>query len=603
MNPRNLNRAAIRGDSKLNSLKDITRAGYITMLNESKGISLIQYTNRIEATRPALRSLYRNLQSNIKSLNILYRIAPSSFTMAADIETTGLNPRKDRIRLIGYAGADVGCYENPESLKDRLADPMTAKVFHNAPFDVTFLHLKGSPVVNYEDTMLMDQILTNNQGWHRLEDCCKKYLGAELDKTLQKPEHWQGSISAQHKAYCQKDCEMTLTLYRLLRDELEQKKLLNVYRRELRALPAIIRLQIDGMPFDAVAWRQELQSIKAQRDEVYNEFCMVEKSLINLGSPKQLKDFFWVHYGTELESTDDETLALLESTYPCIIKIRRWRELSKLISSFGEELIQKTVNGRLYPSWRLIGATTGRMSCKEPNLQQVPRPLRKYFKASSGHCLVIADYSQIELRIVAELAGEKIMLEAYRNGGDLHTLTAQMITGKSSITKDERQVAKACNFGLIYGMGGKGLQTYAKTSYGVDMSDAEAETFRDAFFRRYVGIKTWQERQQRASEIRTMGGRVWRDIPDKQYRNRFNYPVQGTGAEGLKESMALIAHSLPDEWKLCAIVHDEIVLEVPETDAELARAYLTACMKTGMERLLKVVPVEVDCKINDRWEK
>ncbi|MGV8123961.1 MAG: DNA polymerase [Candidatus Xenobiia bacterium LiM19] len=586
----------------MNLLKELVRMGYMLVIGKDKPITFRLYAEG-KAVKDGLKSLFNKLNDEAEVLKVILRAAPSSSTMAADIETTGLNPRKDRIRLIGYAGADAGCYENPESLKDRLADPLTAKVFHNASFDVTFLCLKGFPVVNYEDTMLMAQILTNNQERNRLEDCCKKYLGVEMDKTLQKPEHWQGPLTPQHKAYCQKDCEVTLALYRLLRGELDQKKLLGVYRRELRALPAIIRLQIDGMPFDAAAWRQELQSIKVQRDDVYNDFCMEEKSLVNLGSPKQLKDFFWVHYGAELESTDDEALALLESTYPCITKIRKWRELSKLISSFGEELINKTINGRIHPSWRLIGATTGRMSCKEPNLQQVPRPLRKYFKAPLGRCLVIADYSQIELRIVAELAGEKIMLEAYRNGGDLHTLTAQMITGKSSITKDERQVAKACNFGLIYGMGGKGLQTYAKTSYGVDMSDAEAESFRDAFFKRYVGIKTWQERQQRASEIRTMGGRVWRDIPDKQYRNRFNYPVQGTGAEGLKESMALIAHSLPDEWKLCAIVHDEIVLEVPETDAELARAYLTACMKTGMERLLKVVPVEVDCKINDRWEK
>ncbi|MHC9540421.1 MAG: DNA polymerase [Vulcanimicrobiota bacterium] len=586
----------------MNLLKELVRMGYIPIIDTGKPVTFKQYIDG-KATKKNLMTLLHKLNEAADMVKVVLRMLPSSYTVAADIETTGLNPRKDRIRLIGYAGEEAGCHESPDPLKTVLADPTVAKVFHNAPFDVTFLHLKGFPVVNYEDTMLMAQILSNNQGWHRLEDCCKKYLGVELDKTLQKPEHWHGALTPQHKAYCQKDCEMTLTLHRLLRDELEQKKLLNVYRRELRALPAIIRMQIDGMPFDAPEWKQELDSIKTQQTEIWDEFAQAEKSLINLGSSKQVKDFFWNHYGVELESTDDETLAIYEEHYPCIVKIREWRRLSKLLSSFGEELIQRVIKGRLYASWRLIGATTGRMSCKEPNLQQVPHILRKYFKASPGHYLVIADYSQIELRIVAELAQEKIMLEAYRNGGDLHTLTAQMVTGKSTITKDERQVAKACNFGLIYGMGSEGLRTYAKTSYGVNMSETEAQTFRDAFFHRYAGIKTWQEKQQRAPEIRTMGGRVWRDIPDRQYRNRFNYPVQGTGAEGLKESMGILAHSLPDEWKLCAIVHDEIVLEVPEHDAEQARDYLTACMKTGMGRLLKVVPVEVDCKINDKWEK
>ncbi len=585
---------------KINTLKELVKIGYI--LKGENGIGFKQYA-KTGAKKVTLITLYAELLAQRDVLSILLRKSPSISSMAADIETTGLNPRTDRIRLIGYAGEEAGCHESPEPLKAMLVNPATAKIFHNAAFDVTFLQHKGFPVVNYVDTMLMAQVLTNNEGRHRLEDCCKKYLGVELDKTLQKPENWQGPLTPQHKSYCQKDCETTLALYRVLKEELREKKLIGVYLRELRALPAIIRMQIDGMPFDAAEWKQELSSIKTQQSEVWDEFAQSEKSLINLGSSKQVKDFFWNHYAVELESADDETLAIYEEQYPCIAKIREWRRLSKLLSSFGDELIKKTINGRIYPSWRLIGATTGRMSCKEPNLQQVPRILRKYFKASPGHCLVIADYSQIELRIVAELANEKIMLEAYRNGGDLHTLTAQMVTGKSSITKDERQVAKACNFGLIYGMGSEGLRTYAKTSYGVNMTETEAKTFRDAFFHRYAGIKAWHEKQQRASEICTMGGRVWRDIPDRQYRNRFNYPIQGTSAEGLKESMGILAHSLPDEWKLCAIVHDEIVLEVPESDAEQARAYLTACMKTGMERLLKVVPVEVDCKINDKWEK
>ncbi len=595
----------------MKELSDLHSFGYDACLADSGNIELtpaFPEEERMDWEPERFKELVQNLQSVKKAATAFLKgtapaVNDNRIIVATDIETTGLNPRTDRIRLIGYAGDEAGCHESPEPLKDALADPTVVKIFHNAPFDVTFLQQKGFPVTNYVCTMLMSQVLTNNQGRHKLSDLCKQHLDIELDKTLQKPEHWQGPVTPQHRAYCQKDCETTLALYRILKEELIGKKLAGVYTRELRALPAIIRMQVDGMPFDAASWSQELQSIKTQRDDLYNEFALTEKSLINLGSSQQVKDFFWNHYGLDLESADDEALALYEEKYPCIVKIREWRRLSKLLSSFGEELIQKSVNGRLYPSWRLIGATTGRMSCKEPNLQQVPRILRKYFKASPGHRLVIADYSQIELRIVAELAQEKIMLEAYRNGGDLHTLTAQMVTGKSTITKDERQVAKACNFGLIYGMGSEGLRTYAKTSYGVNMTETEAKTFRDAFFHRYAGIKIWQEKQQRASEIRTMGGRVWRDIPDKQYRNRFNYPVQGTGAEGLKEAMGILIKGLPDEWKLCAVVHDEIVLEVPEADAEQARAYLVACMKTGMERLLKVVPVEADCKISNTWEK
>lgn len=523
-----------------------------------------------------------------------------------DIETTGLNPYMERIRLISFADGDnIDAIEDMGKLGDLLADNSKVKVFHNATFDTYFLAVKGYPVSNYEDTMIMAQILSNNEGKHSLEHLCRQYLDVTLDKSLQKPENWQGWLFDIHFDYAKRDSEVTLCLYRVLRNELIERNLWNVYQREIKALPAIVRMQLDGMPFDSKGWNSALQDYKRKRNAIEDEIKAELKTEINVASPKQLLTCLR-NRGLHLKSTNDEELAKWESQSPVIAKLRRWRELNKLCTSYGETLVQSVRAGRIHSSWRLIGATTGRMSCKDPNLQQVPRYMRPYFKAPAGRNFIIADYSQIELRIMAELAQEEVMIDAFKHNEDLHTKTATMILKKNNITKDERQIAKACNFGLIYGMTAQGLKINLKTAYGLDVTEQEADVFRNGFFRLYPAIRKWQDRQCRGTSIRTVGGRIWNNIPkptEKGYRNRFNYPVQGTGAEGLKESLGLLISGLPDEWKLCAVVHDEIVLEVPENQAEQAKAYLVACMKGGMQKLIKVVPVEVDAKISDSWEK
>lgn len=578
-------------------------------VNGKNAITVKQYADG-KTTKNALTELRRQLNENKDVLGSISRTSQAEKAMAADIETTGLNPHMERIMLISSAGDTItGVFDSPEPLGQVLKSYNIMKVFHNAPFDVYFLSVKGYPVYNYECTMLMEQVLFNNEhrprGGYGLAALVKKYFDVELDKTYQNPDCWQGFIFPEMREYCQQDSVFTLTLHRHLQEQIRDQGLRPVYDREARALPAIIRLQKDGMAFDAAAWKQDLQGYKEKRKELEAEVKAEANTDINLSSPSQLLTCLR-NRGLEIDNTNDETLALHETELPVLAKLRQWRELNKLCTGYGDKLIKTVRRGRIHASWRLIGATTGRMSCSDPNLQQVPHVLRKYFKAPAGRKLVIADYSQIELRIVGEIANEKVMLEAFRKGEDLHNKTAGMILRKEQVSKDERQIAKACNFGLIYGMTPRGLQARARTAYGVDISDEDAEIFWQGFFRLYPAIKKWHYKQINVADIQTMGGRVWKDIPkpkDRGWRNRLNYPVQGTGAEGLKEALGLLIPGLPDEWKLCNVIHDEIVLEVPETEAEQARAYLTACMKDGMERLLREVPVGVDCKIADSWEK
>jgi DNA polymerase I len=185
------------------------------------------------------------------------------------------------------------------------------------------------------------------------------------------------------------------------------------------------------------------------------------------------------------------------------------------------------------------------MACDHPNLQNIPRsgPLRSYIRAPEGRLFVVADYSQIELRIAAKISGDKEMLSAYAQGRDLHTLTAQSLTDHKDISKDERKLAKAVNFGLLYGMGTKGLQSYALKGYGIEMNLEEANLYRRRFFQTYSGLKRWHDYERRAwqrgeTETRTLTGRRRTNIV--RLTDRLNAPVQGTGADGLKLAIILL---------------------------------------------------------------
>ena len=224
--------------------------------------------------------------------------------------------------------------------------------------------------------------------------------------------------------------------------------------------------------------------------------------------------------------------------------------------------------------------------------------------------LVKADYSQIELRLAAKLWGEPVMLETFREGGDVHTTTARSITGKEEITKEERKLAKAVNFGLIFGQGAEALRNYARNNYGVEMSLEEAFAYRERFFGTYEGIARWHSRtsarvDRGEYETRTLTGRLRRDV--RFYTEHLNAPVQGTAADGMKLALALLwerREACPGAVPVLA-VHDEIVVECNEEDAEKAKAWLVKAMKDGMDAVVNTsephVPIEVEASVAQTW--
>lgn len=526
--------------------------------------------------------------------------------LAVDIEVLG-----EIIRLISWAdGESSGASENIGLLADKLKNPGILKVFHNALFDVPLLTMNGFSVVNYTDTMVLAQILHNRVAQENgLAELVWRYLRVKLDKTLQAEANWEGELTEAHYDYSKRDAEVTYQLYHALTDRLEDHYLEGVARREIAALPAAVHLQMAGIPFDFEGWQEELNRLEEEQ-QVLTEMIQLDLSRgeLNLRSHQQIKDAL-LQLSIPVEGTSEEELAKHEGTHPVISKLRRYKKIQKTLSAYGEKLRQQIgQDGRIRGKWRLIGTNTSRMTCNQPNLQGLPSIAKPYVKAPPGRTLVIADYSQIELRVIAQLAGEERMIESFHSGEDLHYKTASLILGKpvEEITPEERKIAKTTNFGLLYGMQAYGLMKRIQTQCGIDISLEMATTFRNGYFSSYPAILRFQDHVLQADRLETLGGRYWcpghADLK-KGAIQRLNYPVQATAAEGFKEALALLIERLPSGWLLIAAVHDELVLEVPEEQAEDAAAFLADVMKEGMSRLIDKVPIQVDVRLSPYWNK
>jgi DNA polymerase I len=246
------------------------------------------------------------------------------------------------------------------------------------------------------------------------------------------------------------------------------------------------------------------------------------------------------------------------------------------------------------------------MSCSEPNMQQLPRGrYRQCVAAPPRRVLVRADYSQIELRIAAKVSGDHALLEAYRLGEDLHSRTARTVLGSTEVTKEQRQLAKALNFGLLYGMGVRGFRDYARAEYGLRLSEAETRSYRDGFFRGYPGLRDWHRRVGNSgkSAIATHTLARRRCLNVTRFSEKLNLPVQGTGADGLKTALALLWErraECPGAFPVLA-VHDEIVAECDEGQAEAATAWLKRAMLDAMTPPIDPVPVAVEIRVGRSW--
>ncbi len=402
-----------------------------------------------------------------------------------------------------------------------------------------------------------------------------------------------------------------ISLREKLVKEITKNNLVEVCKLEFDCIFAVVQMELNGIKLDAKKWQKLYERYLAEQKDI-NEELQKEFGIenLNLNSPQQMLKAF-EGQNIYLKSTSHQELSEYRGSNKVVDKFLEYRRVTKAIQSFLAPIPQylDPENGRLHPSYNQLGALSGRFSCEGPNIQQIPRDdeFRECFIPDKGNKLIIADYSQIELRVAAEIANDETMIEAYKNGIDLHLLTASIVTGKElkDVTKQERQAAKAMNFGLIYGMGAKGFQIYAKSTYGVILSLKEAVNFRNKFFDAYKGIAEWHQRTDKminVFEYRTLSGR--RVIFDTQpgISTRLNVPVQGTAADIIKKALGELAQRSAEKgFRILATVHDEILLESSEKTAEESSQELKKAMEKAGAHYLKKVPVLADAKIADSW--
>ncbi len=526
--------------------------------------------------------------------------------VGVDIETTGLNFMEDKIRLIAVYGEDfkyVG--ENLQEFKELLMDPDVLKVFHHSSFDVCFLKTAGIEVCTYTDTFVMNQILNNLPVFDSLDDLAYVYLGKKLDKSLQHSDNWKGNLTKEHYAYCLEDAKTTYELYQVMFGLIIERYLYPRYRREIGALSALIELNMNGKFINLENWSKYLLTINEQREKL-GSYLRAQLGCVNLNSSHQLKQSLRA-MGIPVGSVQEEKLKLFSSKYPIVNDLVRYKKYNKLLTTYGEKLKENlSKDGRLRGHWNLIGTKTHRMSCQRPNFQSIPKEMKEYFEADNGNIFIIMDYSTIELRILAELTKSQKLIDAFNRGADLHIETAKAILNKESISEDERSLGKVVNFGLIYGLTPYGLKEKVNSIPGFNINEYQAEEFMLNYFKTYPEVAQYQQQQQVAQIITTLGGSYWdktNGLDQLKPRQRYNYAVQASCAEGLKESLALFHQLKQETWKLVSAIHDEIILEVPENEALMAEDCLKKVMIDGMSELVKKVPIEVSVNRSKTWKK
>jgi DNA polymerase I-like protein with 3'-5' exonuclease and polymerase domains len=545
--------------------------------------------------------------------------------LGLDTETTGLDPLRDRLRLVQLATPThtylVDCF----AVDPRALAPVFAQagrwVGHNLKFDFRFLMAAGLAAPEggrLFDTMLAAQLLGAGTPDGYLNRCglaavVERALGERLDKGAQ-TSGWGGPLTAEQYAYAARDGSILLPLADRLAADLAAAGLTTTAEIEMQALPAVAWLEQTGAPFAAAAWADLSDAATAEQVRLEHELTaltgtkdMFGAGTVNWASPARVKALLAAR-GHVVEDTNEATLLALADREPLARLLLAYREAARKASVYGIEFLKYVhpATGRIHADWLQLGSKAGRMSCQRPNLQQVPRErtYRACFRAPAGRVLVKADYSQIELRIAAELTGDPRMLAAYQQGEDLHTVTAASVLGRQNgaVGPEDRQAAKALNFGLLYGMGAATLREHAARDYGLALTEAEAQHFRAVFFETYAGLRQWHRSQPEAAfDTRTLAGR--RRLGVARFTEKLNSPVQGTGADGLKCALGLLwarrAECPSAAPVLC--VHDEIVVECDGGDADAARAWLVTAMRDGMQRWLPRVPVVVEAQVGADW--
>jgi DNA polymerase-1 len=445
-----------------------------------------------------------------------------------------------------------------------------------------------------------------------LDKCLERYLDIASAPDHSRSDWGSMFLDEGQLAYAARDVLHLHALSNKLWGLLESDQLDRVGRLEFDLVPVIVEMENSGIAVDQAKLREiETKARSSASDHAGMLRQKFNLPKLNPGSPQQLLEALNAS-GIELENTNEESLKAADDgeIIPLILEFRGAEKLAQQAASLLECVKQ---DGRIHGRFDPTGTATGRFSSKDPNLQNIGRgELRTCFVPEPGNKLIVADYSQIELRAAAVIAGETKMIEAYKNGVDLHKQTAAEVLGKppEAVTKADRQTGKASSFGLLYGQSAPGLVRYAASSYGVQIELEQAEQIRRQFFRTYGHLRQWHGESRNkadagAREVRTVMGRR-RLIPEtasewERFTALVNTPVQGGCADGMKQAIIRIAQLLPPEARLISTVHDEVLVEAPEAIANEVLNLVQTTMIEAMATLFPQVPIEVEAGSCSNW--
>ncbi|MGR5001163.1 DNA polymerase I [Vibrio celticus] len=525
-----------------------------------------------------------------------------------------------------------------EQLKPILEDDAQAKVGQNLKYDMSVLARYGIEMKGIKhDTMLASYVFNSVGGKHDMDSLALRFLQHSCISFEQIAGKGKKQLTfnqielGEASPYAAEDADVTLRLHNRLMENIEQdEKLKAIYEEiEVPLIPVMSRIERTGVFIDDMLLGAQSQEIAVRLDELEQKAYEIAEQEFNMNSPKQLQAILFEKMGLPVikktpsgaPSTNEEVLQELALDYPLPKLIIEYRGLAKLKSTYTDKL-PKMINaetGRVHTSYHQAVTATGRLSSTDPNLQNIPirneegRRIRQAFVAQHGWKILAVDYSQIELRIMAHLSGDKALLEAFQQGKDIHAATAAEIIGVDieQVTTEQRRRAKAVNFGLIYGMSAFGLAKQLGIPRG------EAQHYMDTYFERYPGVMQYMEDTRSAASeqgfVETIYGRRLH-LPEIQSRNgmrrkaaeraAINAPMQGTAADIIKKAMLLV-----DEWiqaegdgrvKLLMQVHDELVFEVEESSLAEIESKVQELMESAAEL---EVPLVAEAGHGDNWDQ
>jgi DNA polymerase-1 len=523
-----------------------------------------------------------------------------------------------------------------KKLKPWLTDASKKKLGQNIKYDLHVFANHGVAVRGYtHDTLLQSYVLESHQR-HDMDSLATRHLNAKTiayedvaGKGSSQIGFDQVSVESATE-YSSEDSDVTLQLHRSLYPQIEtDEKLKFIYENiEMPATRVLLTIERNGVLIDGALLEKQSGELGLKMMELEAKAHELAGQPFNLGSPKQLAEILFDKQGIKplkktpggAPSTDEETLSKLAEDYPLPKVLLEHRSISKLKSTYTDKL-PKMVNaktGRVHTNYAQAVAVTGRLSSTDPNLQNIPvrtaegRRIREAFIAPSGSAIVSADYSQIELRIMAHLSGDKGLLDAFHNGEDIHRATASEVFGvkREEVSSEQRRYAKVINFGLIYGMSAFGLAA----NLGIERS--AAASYIEKYFARYPGVAAYMQRTRAEAHERgyvetVFGRRLW--LPDIRSSNQgrrqgaeraaINAPMQGTAADLIKLAMNAVQEWIESEklaTKMIMQVHDELVLEVPSHELEIVKAGVPGLM-TNVAKL--DVPLVAEPGVGGNWEE